>query len=127
MPDAVIVGEGRLVKDFRSWALERAEQLKTERDGGDLPPLARVVQTCSACPSQWNAWDAAGQYYYLRYRSGRGTVETAASEEDYLDPGTPAPVLVANFNHGSPLDGEISLAAFLELAGMRLGEGARVR
>lgn len=27
--------------------------------------LARVVQTCGACPSQWNAWTTSGQYLYL--------------------------------------------------------------
>ncbi len=111
---------------YRAMARARAQELETERDGSHLPALVRVVQTCCACPSQWDAWDAAGQYYYLRYRYGRGTVETAASAEGYGDPKAP-PVLVANFNHGDPLDGEISLAEFLHRAGMRLAEGAKVR
>jgi hypothetical protein len=119
--------ENQVLQAFRALALARAQELETERDGGHLPPLVRIVQTCCACPSQWDAWDAAGQYYYLRYRCGRGTVETAASEEDYEDQKTAAPVLVANFNHGDPLDGEISLAEFLRRAGMRLAEGAVVR
>lgn len=113
--------------DFRAFALARAKLLETERDGSHLPALTRVVQTCWGCPSQWNAWDADGQYYYLRYRSGRGTVETAASEEDYLDPETPPPVLVANFNHGVPFDSDICLEEFLQRAGMRLAEEASVR
>ena len=33
---------------------------------GTIPPLVRVVETCHACPSQWDAWDAACRYYYLR-------------------------------------------------------------
>jgi hypothetical protein len=37
--------------------------------------LARVVETCIACPSQWDAWTTDGQYLYLRYRGGRGTVD----------------------------------------------------
>lgn len=114
-------------EDFRTWALRRAEHLDTERGGSHLPPLVRVVQTCWGCPSQWNAWDADGQYYYLRYRSGRGTIETAASEEDYLDRETPPPVLVANFNHGCGFDSDISLEEFLQRAGIRLAEGAVVR
>lgn len=113
--------------DFRAVALARAKHLETERDGSHLPPLVRVVQTCSGCLSQWNAWDAGGQYYYLRYRSGRGTVETAASEEDYLDQTTPPAVLVANFNHGGSFDSDICLEEFLQRAGMRLAEGADVR
>lgn len=71
-----------------------------------LPALVRVVQTCPACPSQWNAWDAAGQYYYLRYRGGRGTVETAASEQDYMDSWKPWSVPLVEFSHGGYFDGE---------------------
>lgn len=37
--------------------------------------LTRIVETCIACPSQWDAWDAEGNYYYLRFRSGLGTVD----------------------------------------------------
>jgi hypothetical protein len=79
--------------------------------------LVRVHQTCMACPSQWDAWDANGQYYYLRYRYGRGTVETASSEQDYLENGPT--VLVTEFIRGDQLDGEISLDEFLAKAGMR--------
>lgn len=111
---------------FRERALARATMLDTERDGNHLPPLIRVVQTCYACPSQWDAWDAAGQYYYLRYRSGRGTVETAASQEDYRNPDAPE-TLLANFNHGDHLDGSIGIDEFLERAGMRLAPDADVR
>lgn len=35
--------------------------------------IVRAVQTCGACPSQWDAWDLDGNYWYLRYRHGRGT------------------------------------------------------
>jgi hypothetical protein len=91
----------------------------------------RVIQTCRACPSQWNAWDASGQYYYLRLRSGRGSVETAASPQDYVNPDTPN-TLIAAFGHEPCEEGdcwysEIGLAEFLELAGMRLAEGASVQ
>lgn len=113
--------------EIPQWARDRVEQLAVERDGSHLPPLVRAVQTCSACPSQWDAWDASGQYYYLRYRSGRGTVETAASAKDYVDQAAQDPVLVANFNYGAPLDGDIALVEFLKLAGMRLADAAVVR
>ena len=51
----------------------------TERDNATpaaAPPpatgvrLAHLVQTCSACPSQWDAWDEHGTYYYVRFRWG---------------------------------------------------------
>lgn len=91
-----------------------------------LPPLVRAVQTCRACPSQWDAWDADGQYYYLRYRGGRGSVESAASPADYVDLATEN-LTVAAFRHSGDLDGEISLDEFLQLAGMRLAKGVRVQ
>lgn len=37
--------------------------------------LQRVVMTCPACPSQWDAWNIHGVQLYLRYRHGRGRVE----------------------------------------------------
>lgn len=32
--------------------------------------LVKIEQTCTACPSQWDAWDEDGEYYYIRYRWG---------------------------------------------------------
>ncbi|PNE37377.1 hypothetical protein AOB60_23965 [Streptomyces noursei] len=46
--------------------------------------LARVVQTCGGCPSQWDAWTTKGQYPYLRYRHGEGTVEQPSTSADGL-------------------------------------------
>jgi len=43
--------------------------------------LVKAVQTSSACPSQWDAWDANGQYYYLRYRHAHGTVHRYSGPE----------------------------------------------
>ena len=81
--------------------------------------LTKVVQTSYACPSQWDAWDAEGRYYYLRYRSGIGTVDT------YPAPDTgswtaPPDGAIARFEHGDNLDGLISLTDFLALAGLSL-------
>lgn len=80
--------------------------------------IVRAVRTCRACPAQWDAWDADGQYYYLRFRFGHGTVEAAASPEDYMT-GTESRV-VAEFEHGDGLLGEIELTEFAELAGLAL-------
>lgn len=85
----------------------------------ELITLVRAVQTCAACPSQWDAWDADGQYYYLRYRYGHGTVETAPSPKAYEDPAYDAD-LVAEFQHGHPLEGEIGLDEFARRAGLTL-------
>lgn len=85
----------------------------------ELPALVRAVQTCRACPAQWDAWDATGQYYYLRFRSGLGSVETAESAKDYVKPGTPN-ALIASFEHGDGWDGSMGLDEFLAHAGMRM-------
>lgn len=48
--------------------------------------LVKARLTCISVPSQWDAWDARGQYYYLRYRFGHATVEAWPSPnlEDWL-------------------------------------------
>lgn len=75
--------------------------------------IVRAVQTCYACPSQWSAWDEEGNYYYLRYRFGFGTVNTR-------DGGTVGAGNIASFEHGDPLDGSIELEEFAQLAGLKL-------
>lgn len=87
-----------------------------------LPVFTRTAQTCRCMPSQWNAWDADGQYYYLRYRSGRGSIETAGSEQDYLDNG-PSSLVAAFTADDDEYVGEMSLEEFLELAGEAIGGG----
>lgn len=88
-------------------------------------PLARVVQTCSAYPAQWNAWTITGQYLYLRYRSGRGTVDAYDSTDSdtwiYAPDGG-----IARFDKDDGLDGEITLEEFLTAAGLELAPGAVV-
>lgn len=84
----------------------------------EAPALVRAVQTCAACPAQWDAWDASGQYYYLRFRSGLGSVETAESAKDYVDISTPN-TLITSFEHGDRWAGEMTLEEFLAHAGIR--------
>lgn len=81
--------------------------------------IVRAIQTCFACPSQWDAWTGTGQYLYLRYRSGHGTVDTFADS----DPDTWGRVpsgWTARFEHGGRWDSEIELDEFCRLAGLRL-------
>jgi len=40
--------------------------------------MTRLVRTCSACPAQWDAWDADGQQYYIRYRHGWFSLEAVS-------------------------------------------------
>lgn len=88
--------------------------------------LARVVCTLSCVPTQWDAWDTEGRYYYLRYRFGRGTVDT------YDDPDSDTWTVIpyghtAEFrDEDDPWGGDIELDEFLERAGMMLMPGAAV-
>lgn len=84
----------------------------------DRITIVRAVQTCRACPSQWDAWDDQGRYYYLRYRSGLGSVERFSDAEWHLRDDEPE--VIVEFEHGHPLDGCISLIDFAELAGLKL-------
>ncbi|MFF3884068.1 hypothetical protein [Streptomyces sp. NPDC001914] len=87
--------------------------------------LARVERTVSSHPSQWNAWTPEGQYLYLRYRHGIGTVDAHDSEDSSTWTYSPERRLAA-FDTGQTYDGEISLADFCERAGLQLADGAEV-
>ncbi len=78
-----------------------------------------------ACPAQWDAWDADGQTYYLRYRSGIGTVEAVATPTTTPESLNDARQ-VAEFYHGDRMAGSIELELFCRLAGIRLAEDAEV-
>ncbi|WP_181442367.1 hypothetical protein [Streptomyces tateyamensis] len=87
--------------------------------------LARVVRTSGACPSQWDAWTTTGQYLYLRYRHGEGTVEQHPSEDlDTWD--GEASRLWTSWDDGTD-GGWIELSDFLAMAGLRLAPDAEVR
>lgn len=88
--------------------------------------LARVVETCSACPSQWDAWTVDGHYLYLRYRGGVGTVD--AYDAPGPDGWTRVPDgAVARFEDpDDPLNGCISLEEFCARAGLALAPDAVV-
>ncbi|MCX3059569.1 hypothetical protein [Streptomyces beihaiensis] len=87
--------------------------------------LARVVRTCNAVPSQWNAWTVDGQYLYLRYRSGTGTVDAYDTEDSAHWPRIPDGA-VARFDTGDRHDGEMDLTEFCERAGLQIAEDAEV-
>ncbi|MGW0578321.1 hypothetical protein ACWD25_20650 [Streptomyces sp. NPDC002920] len=87
--------------------------------------LARVVRTCVAIPSQWNAWTVNGQYLYLRFRSGIGTVDAYDTEDSEQWTRIPDGA-VARFDTGDRTDGEMDLIDFCERTGLQLADDARV-
>ena len=72
--------------------------------------LDRIVQTCNACPSQWDAWDTEGNYYYIRYRWGFLSVDKGSVRGERV---FEAPV-------GDGLDGCMSTDEMLNVTGMKL-------
>ena len=85
--------------------------------------LARVVQTSSGCPSQWDAWTVEGQYLYLRYRHGVGGVERHPSADiDTWDEDEGGSELLVEWDDGTD-GGVIELADFLAAAGLQLAPG----
>jgi hypothetical protein len=82
--------------------------------------IVKAVQTCWACPSQWDAWTDTGQYLYLRYRYGHGTV--TAFEGPNWEEWTRRDAPLAEFSTCNPWDGIISLQAFAEKAGLTLSD-----
>ncbi|WP_190217589.1 hypothetical protein [Streptomyces griseosporeus] len=89
--------------------------------------LVRVVQTCSAHPSQWDAWTVEGQYLYLRYRHGQGRVERHPGPDidtpDSWNEGLSG--LLVEWDDGTN-GGAIGLEAFLAASGLALAPGASV-
>ena len=85
--------------------------------------LVRTVRTCHAVPSQWDAWTEQGQYLYLRYRHGVGSVEAFPSEDPDTWGDTRPPLAEWNDGTGS---GHIDLAEFLAAAGLELAPDAEV-
>lgn len=88
--------------------------------------LVRAIQTTPVCPAQWDAWDAEGRYYYLCHRSGRGSVDHHPSPDpETWDTGELGNI--AHFEEELPRDIEDleELAAFCELAGIRLADDVR--
>lgn len=71
--------------------------------------IVKAHQTCYACPSQWDAWDEEGNYWYLRFRHGYGTAEDCGGTAQFF--------FDADSNG---LDGVIDLQNFCNRAGIEL-------
>ncbi|MEV5046114.1 hypothetical protein AB0N20_16055 [Streptomyces griseoincarnatus] len=83
------------------------------------------MRTCSAHPSQWDAWTAESQYPYLRYRHGEGCVERHPGP----DVGTPESwheglsAVLAEWDDGTGR-GAVALEDFRAASGLTLPPGA---
>ncbi|MEU7416723.1 hypothetical protein [Streptomyces antibioticus] len=90
------------MEDLESWLDEEAPSKPIV--------LARSVQTCFGCPSQWDAWTSDGKYLYLRFRWGSGTVDNDQGET------------IASFDTDDKWAGVIDLDEFCACAGLQLAD-----
>ncbi len=84
--------------------------------------IVRAIQTSMACPSQWDLYEQDGSYLYARYRHGCGEVRRYATARWYESDEDQFLGTVAEFCHGDPLDGHITLEEFAALAGLVLAD-----
>lgn len=98
-----------------------------DQEAAEPVVLVRAVQTCIVCPSQWDAWDAEGRYFYLRHRHGRGSVDhfTDPDPDTWASTAGDGPLgQVARFHqelvYGGDGDDMGELRSFCELAGIQL-------
>jgi len=100
--------------------------------------IIRAVQTCIACPSQWDLWDEEGNYYYARFRHGCGELRQYKDEnwvdapwkpEEEIDKTVPGWGIYANthyvktiatFQDEDEWNGFIELDEFCQRAGVEL-------
>lgn len=95
------------------------ERKDEECPGAAAIVLKKVRQTCYACPSQWDAWDAEGNYYYLRFRGGVGSIDHYPSPDDETWSESNR-VHLGSFTTDNPLDGCITLQDFCKEMGIAL-------
>jgi hypothetical protein len=85
-----------------------------------MTTIVRAVQTLDSCPSEWDAWDSEGNYWYLHYRFGWCTAERQPGPDtDTWSESPPALSFNMSAERGE-YDGEIDLEDFCELAGIEL-------
>lgn len=77
--------------------------------------MVRLLRTCWACPSQWDAWDADGKQYYIRYRHGWFSVEAVSGPNWVYDDSEPRSII--EMDHGDDDGGVMDDAEMIELTG----------
>jgi hypothetical protein len=117
------VNEGRMdASDTVTLTIAQAAEIglldSLRRQAEARSVIVRAVQTCGACPAQWDAWGNDGTQYYLRYRHSFGSAEIRRTADgEWLDS---SPERVAEFETDEQDGGVISLEEFCERAGLEL-------
>jgi len=56
-----------------------------EIDAREPIKITKAVQTCMACPAQWDAWTEDDEYVYVRYRWGGLTIDYGVHGESIFE------------------------------------------
>jgi len=76
--------------------------------------IREIVQTCRACPSQWEAMTEGGEFLYFRYRWGCLRIEKApAPDRMWDDTGVTEDVFFHDFD--DPYHGEMTYKRLREV------------
>lgn len=74
--------------------------------------VTKVVQTCHACPAQWNAETSTGDHLYVRYRWGWLQIGAGPTHEAAvtaaMEMGGPGVTLVSRQLNADQYDGYLS-------------------
>jgi len=77
--------------------------------------IKKIRQTCTACPSQWEAQDQDGHMIYIRYRWGHLSIRRSSEPStDIYDAVLGEEIF--HFGSDDPMDGYITLEEVLDLA-----------
>jgi hypothetical protein len=95
---------------------------REESDSGTVfptlgPPVTEIKMTCGACPAQWEARLADGQFVYVRFRHGRLSI--GFSKSDIWDAVDRDRVIWSEDGDRGTMDFD----EMLKLTGLRLAEG----
>lgn len=67
-----------------------------------MPTVARVVRTCSACPTQYDVHLTDGRYAYFRYRHGRLSFELFPDDSQEAFYGEPLAYVLEDLSEEDP-------------------------
>jgi hypothetical protein len=74
-----------------------------------------LIQTCSACPSQWEGKLEDGRMIYIRYRWGGLAIQISSQPTDDVYDAVAGDYLFKKYYHGGGLDGYITLPEVVDI------------
>lgn len=86
------------------------------------PVITHIIQTCSACPSQWEGKFADGDWLYIRYRWGGLSIHKGNPDENQYNSIAATPIIFSKQIGETGWEGVIELDDVLLESGLELAE-----